>query len=50
MKIYYCKKYFSNVSKFNRHVICCSEIAGIVYKFEHKNIVLVTFNRIILVT
>lgn len=36
---YYCNKYFSNVSKFNAHVKCCSEISGITYKFEHKNII-----------
>ena len=36
---YYCDKYFSNISKFNGHVKYCSDIAGIIYKFEHKNFV-----------
>ena len=36
---YYYDKYCSNVSKFNDHVKYCSDIAGNVYKFEHKNIV-----------
>ena len=26
-------------SKFNGHVKCCSDIAGIIYKSEHKNVV-----------
>ena len=36
---YYYDKYFSNISKFNGHVKCCSDIASIIYKFERKNIV-----------
>ena len=35
---YYCDKYFTNLSKFNTHAKC-SDIAGIVYTFEHKNII-----------
>ena len=37
---YYCDKYFSNISKFNSHVKCSSGIAGFIYKFEHKNVVI----------
>ena len=37
---YYCDKYFSNISKFNGHVKCCSDIAGFIYKIEHKNVVI----------
>ena len=36
---YYCDKYFANLSKFSVHVKCCSDIAGITYTFEHKNII-----------
>ena len=28
-----------NLTKFKKHVNCCSEIAGVVYNFENKNIV-----------
>ena len=37
---YYCDKYFScPPNKFFKHVKVCSEIAGIVYKFENNKII-----------
>ena len=36
---YYCHKYSTNLSKFIAHLKCCSDIAGIAYTFEHKNII-----------
>ena len=36
---YYCDKYIANFNTFKKHMKSCSDIAGIVCKFENNKIV-----------